>query len=223
VCGAWPTALASGCYDGVARLWRADGRCVAALRGCPVVALDVEHSPRSFFGFVCTLQLAGPGCGSSFVVDALVPVGALPEAAPASLAAALYVDIGRYAAQWAAMGALGAVYLLTSFFLPVPGCPTGYLGAGGLAHTARGWPLLWGATWLTKNCDCWVTATRSTAGSRAHTRSVPSRVDGTPSASKVTPRGPLKDAEAPVPSVLPRDPEPAKVVTTPAGEILRIL
>jgi heparan-alpha-glucosaminide N-acetyltransferase len=67
------------------------------------------------------------------VVDALVPAGALPEAAPASLGAALYVDFGRFAAQWAAMLALGAVYLLVSFFLPVPGCPTGYLGAGGLA------------------------------------------------------------------------------------------
>jgi len=31
------------------------------------------------------------------------------------------------------MGVVAAVYLLLRFFLPVPGCPTGYAGAGGLA------------------------------------------------------------------------------------------
>jgi len=33
VCGSWPLALASGGYDGVARLWRADGSVAAELRG----------------------------------------------------------------------------------------------------------------------------------------------------------------------------------------------
>ncbi len=99
------------------------------------------------------------------VVDALIPAGALPGAAPASLAAALYVDFGRFAAQWAAMLALGAVYLLTSFFLPVPGCPTGYLGPGGLADQgafaactggAHGYVdrLLWGQAHIYGGATC---------------------------------------------------------------------
>ena len=84
------------------------------------------------------------------LVDALVPVlgGGEPAAAggggggsegqqsapaPPSLAAALYTDFGRYALQWGVMGAVAAVYLLLRFFLPVPGCPTGYAGPGGLA------------------------------------------------------------------------------------------
>ena len=99
------------------------------------------------------------------LVDALVPVGALPEAAPTSMGAALYVDFGRYFWQWAAMLALGAVYLLVSFFLPVPGCPTGYLGPGGLADQgahpactggAHGYVdrLLWGPAHIYGGATC---------------------------------------------------------------------
>ena len=80
------------------------------------------------------------------LVDALVPVlgsgssggddaaGATSStAAPATLAGALYADFGRYALQWGVMGVVAAVYLLLRFALPVPGCPTGYAGPGGLA------------------------------------------------------------------------------------------
>ena len=44
-----------------------------------------------------------------------------------------------------------------------------------------------------------------------------------PSAPTATPAGLSKLAAAPVPSVLPRVPEPATVVTTPAAVIFRIL
>ena len=44
-----------------------------------------------------------------------------------------------------------------------------------------------------------------------------------PAAPTATPEGKLKLAAAPVPSALPEVPPPASVVTTPAGEIWRIL
>ena len=69
-------------------------------------------------------------------VDAYVPVlgeAGAPLASPSSLLGALWQEQGRYAAQWAVMGGLGAIYLGVQFLWPVPGCPTGYLGAGGLA------------------------------------------------------------------------------------------
>jgi heparan-alpha-glucosaminide N-acetyltransferase len=55
-------------------------------------------------------------------------------AAPSSLLGALYTDVGRYAGQWAVMLGLGTVYLCVEYLLPVPGCPSGYLGPGGLAN-----------------------------------------------------------------------------------------
>ena len=45
-----------------------------------------------------------------------------------TLSQALWVDIGRHAVQWGVMLVLGATYLLLQYFLPVPGCPTGYIG-----------------------------------------------------------------------------------------------
>ena len=84
--------------------------------------------PSVLFYFAVSYLIVG-------TVDALAPpdgVGATP-AAPTTLAGALYLDIGRYALQWVALSAVAAVYLFVQFFLPVAGCPTGYLGPGGLA------------------------------------------------------------------------------------------
>jgi predicted acyltransferase len=68
------------------------------------------------------------------LLDALVPVlGAAPTALSTTYAASLWQDVGRYALHWAAMGVIAAVYLGLRFLLPVPGCPTGYTGPGGLA------------------------------------------------------------------------------------------
>ena len=64
----------------------------------------------------------------------LPPAGAPPDALPTTVLAALRLDVWRYRAQWAVMAALGGVYLAVQFLLPVPGCPTGYIGAGGLAN-----------------------------------------------------------------------------------------
>lgn len=41
-------------------------------------------------------------------------------------------DIVLLGPQWFAMLLIVAIYLAVTFFLPVPGCPTGYLGPGGL-------------------------------------------------------------------------------------------
>ena len=49
------------------------------------------------------------------------------------LTSALWADVGGYALQWAVMATLAAVYLCVEYLLPVPGCPTGYIGPGGLA------------------------------------------------------------------------------------------
>lgn len=56
------------------------------------------------------------------------------ESLPQSVMDALWHDIGRFAAQWAVMLSLAALYLGLQAWLPLPaGCPTGYTGAGGLA------------------------------------------------------------------------------------------
>jgi predicted acyltransferase len=71
------------------------------------------------------------------LVDALLPPSTTRASdAPIpsqSLVASLYLDFGRYYKQWAVMAALWGVYLGVQFRLPVPGCPTGYIGPGGLA------------------------------------------------------------------------------------------
>ena len=59
---------------------------------------------------------------------------AAAPALPVTLADALRLDVLRYAWQWLLMTILALVYLLTQFYMPLAdGCPTGYLGAGGLA------------------------------------------------------------------------------------------
>lgn len=56
------------------------------------------------------------------------------EAYPTTWKDAFWYDIGRYWIQWLVMGILGMIYMLVQTFLPLQNnCPTGYLGAGGLA------------------------------------------------------------------------------------------
>jgi heparan-alpha-glucosaminide N-acetyltransferase len=57
--------------------------------------------------------------------------------------AALFRDVGRYGLQWLIMLCFGLVYLCVEYLLPVPGCPTGYIGPGGLADQGL---------YLDKNC-----------------------------------------------------------------------
>ena len=59
---------------------------------------------------------------------------AAAEPLPETLSAAVAADIGRYWVQWIVVGLLVLVHLLVQFTMPVDGCPTGYLGAGGLAN-----------------------------------------------------------------------------------------
>jgi predicted acyltransferase len=67
------------------------------------------------------------------LLESFLHPAAAEEAMPTTLSQALWVDIGQYWAQWAVMLVLGTIYFLVQSFLPVDGCPTGYLGAGGLA------------------------------------------------------------------------------------------
>ncbi|KAF2074610.1 hypothetical protein CYY_004080 [Polysphondylium violaceum] len=48
-----------------------------------------------------------------------------------------FIDIFPYWIQWAVALAIFAAWFLIMFLLPVPGCPTGYLGAGGLSDDGR--------------------------------------------------------------------------------------
>lgn len=62
-----------------------------------------------------------------------------------SSASFLCADVTPYMLEWILIGALEAVYLCVQFFLPVPGCPTGYLGPGGLADGGEHWDCAGGA------------------------------------------------------------------------------
>jgi len=47
---------------------------------------------------------------------------------------AIFRDITPYWPEWLVHLSLVAAHLLLTFLMPVPGCPTGYLGPGGLEH-----------------------------------------------------------------------------------------
>ena len=71
-------------------------------------------------------------------VDACVPLLAegnvsSSRSVRSTISTAAWVDYGRAVLQWAAMGVLWAIYLAVQTWLPIDGCPTGYLGPGGLA------------------------------------------------------------------------------------------
>ncbi|XP_053307074.1 heparan-alpha-glucosaminide N-acetyltransferase-like [Spea bombifrons] len=46
-------------------------------------------------------------------------------------------DIAEYWPEWIIMAALETLSLCLTFFLPVPGCPTGYLGPGGIGNYGK--------------------------------------------------------------------------------------
>jgi predicted acyltransferase len=46
-------------------------------------------------------------------------------------------DLSPYAIEWMIILALETVYLCVQFLMPVPGCPTGYIGPGGLAENGQ--------------------------------------------------------------------------------------
>ncbi|KAA0168620.1 hypothetical protein FNF27_07132 [Cafeteria roenbergensis] len=48
-------------------------------------------------------------------------------------------DVTPYLLEWLLILGLEAVYLCIQFLMPVPGCPTGYLGPGGLADQGKYW------------------------------------------------------------------------------------
>jgi uncharacterized membrane protein YdfJ with MMPL/SSD domain len=76
-----------------------------------------------FVGLLETFAPAlGPAPGSEHAETA-------ETVASSGVGAALWRDIGRHAVQWVVMVAIGAVYLTVQRLLPVPGCPTGYIGA----------------------------------------------------------------------------------------------
>jgi len=54
-------------------------------------------------------------------------------------------DILPYLLEWLVIFMLLATWLLVTFLLPVPGCPTGYIGPGGLADDGKHWNCTGGA------------------------------------------------------------------------------
>lgn len=46
-------------------------------------------------------------------------------------------DIKPYWPQWVVIGCLELLWLCLTFLLPVPGCPTGYIGPGGLHENSQ--------------------------------------------------------------------------------------
>lgn len=46
-------------------------------------------------------------------------------------------DIVQYWPQWVFIGAIELIWLLVTYTMPVPGCPTGYLGPGGLNENSQ--------------------------------------------------------------------------------------
>ena len=65
------------------------------------------------------------------------------EGGKQTLMKSLYLDFGQYGGQWFFMASIAALYLCLERLLPVPGCPTGYVGAGGLADNGA-YPLCTG-------------------------------------------------------------------------------
>ena len=64
----------------------------------------------------------------------LPPAETYAPLSASSLSASLWRDVGRYWQQWAAMSAVAALYLGLRNWLPLPdGCPTGYIGPGGIS------------------------------------------------------------------------------------------
>ena len=74
------------------------------------------------------LQVAFPGAPAAAENDAPA------EPTPWLIAAAAWRDVSSIWQQWLCIVALATVSLLLQSYLPVPGCPTGYIGAGGLAN-----------------------------------------------------------------------------------------
>ena len=72
--------------------------------------------------------------------EAAEAAAAAPEATalPDSVGEALRLDVFRYGAEWAFIALLILIYVLVQGLLPLPdGCPTGYIGAGGLADGGK--------------------------------------------------------------------------------------
>jgi len=76
---------------------------------------------------------AGRNTGGFFRGDSNTATGASGASARGGVGGAIYNDFVRYAFQWVIMGILGTIYLCVQYLMPVDGCPTGYIGPGGLA------------------------------------------------------------------------------------------
>ena len=58
-------------------------------------------------------------------------------------------DLKPYYIQWIVIGCLEVLWLSFTFALKVPGCPTGYLGPGGLHDSSKYWNCTGGAAaWI---------------------------------------------------------------------------
>ena len=68
------------------------------------------------------------------LVESLLLPREYPSSASHGRLSSLLLDMSTSGWQFAVMAALVALHTGLTFQLPVPGCPTGYLGPGGLAE-----------------------------------------------------------------------------------------
>jgi heparan-alpha-glucosaminide N-acetyltransferase len=74
--------------------------------------------------------------GVSFFVVSLIVIfvpGRLLDPSTSEVRHGVFADILPFLLQWVVILLIIAAWLCVTFLLPVPGCPTGYLGPGGLA------------------------------------------------------------------------------------------
>lgn len=93
------------------------------------------NTARHVPGFAGPLPSAGASAGTAG--EPLLAAAAPAESAEPTCLQGCCGDILPHALQFLFFGGLLALYLVLQFFLPVPGCPTGYTGPGGIGDFAR--------------------------------------------------------------------------------------
>lgn len=110
------------------------GVCLNSMKGPNLANLRI-------FGVLQRFGVAYLVVSSVFVVF-VQPPGVAPQS---RLKRSLY-DIILLLPQWLVMLCIVGLYLLVTFLLPVPGCPSGYLGPGGMHEEGRYNACIGGAT-----------------------------------------------------------------------------
>lgn len=90
------------------------------------------------YAVVGSLEALLPAVGIKDTGAAQASGGDDLDALPVDLPAALWHDVGRFAAQWVVMAILAVIYLTVQFYMPVDGCPVRRIWAGQKSDAGRG-------------------------------------------------------------------------------------